>query len=83
MRYFEFIDEFHLTDFSVEKSLIGKSFTWKGVEWSTQFVAKTTTDIDIFLGFENPVTMPDGFCEPLEFYYSLLTMDNVKVKSGT
>jgi hypothetical protein len=82
MSYLKFIDEFHVTDFSVERDLIGKSFTWKDVKWSTQLFIKTTTAIGIFFGVENPVTMPDGFCEPLEFYYSLMTMDNIEVDSG-
>jgi hypothetical protein len=82
MSYFKFIDEFHLTDLSVQKILRGKAFTWKGVEWSTELHAKTTGDIAVYLGFETPSTLPDDFSEPVEFRYSLLSMDNVELCSG-
>jgi hypothetical protein len=82
MSYFEFIDEFRVTDFSVERSQRGKPFTWKGVNWSTELLAKTTGDIGVYLGFETPSTLPDGVSEPVEYSYSLLTMDNVELLSG-
>jgi hypothetical protein len=80
--YFTYIDEFHLTDLSVERSVIGKPFRWKGGEWSTKLDAKTTGDISIYLGFETLAALPDGFCEPLEYKYSLMTMENVVLCSG-
>jgi hypothetical protein len=65
MSYFEFIDQFHVTDFSVERNLGGKPFTWKGGEWSTELQVKTTGDIGLYLGFETPATLRDGFSEPV------------------
>jgi hypothetical protein len=76
MSYFEFIDEFHVTDFSVERRLKGKTFLWKGVKWSSELIAKTTKDIGLYLGVETAAALPDNFCEPMEYRYSLLTVDN-------
>jgi hypothetical protein len=82
MSYFELIDEFHVTDFSMRRQLFGKSFTWKGVRWSTMVDTGTTTGIGLFLGFETSAPLPDDFYEAVEYMYSLLTMDNVFKNSG-
>jgi hypothetical protein len=84
MHYFEFIDEFHLTAFSVsvDREQTGKSFSWKGAQWYTKLVTNSTGAIGLFLGFESLSTTPDDFSQPMEFRYSLLTMGNVTISSS-
>jgi hypothetical protein len=82
MSYFEFIDEFRVEDFSEEHEVFGETFIWKRAEWSTMLRTTTTGDIGLFLEFKNSLDLPNDFREPVQYKYSLLTMDNVLKCTG-
>jgi hypothetical protein len=80
----EVIDDFHFSSrICNDLRLQGRrSFTWKGVEWSSFLICSPTHSLGLFLGYNDPSSLPDDFVAHLSFRYFLLNSDGEEIFSG-
>jgi hypothetical protein len=80
----EVIDDFHFNSrtFNDQRLQGRRSFTWKGAEWSNFLICSPNHSVGLFLGYNDPSSLPDDFFAHLSFRYILLNSDGEELFPG-